>query len=161
MTGQLDHDVARIIQQLLIDLGGLVVDPDGVTAWPIYVGSMPDAPDNCVSIRDTAGVDQGRNMATGLLAEKLGIQTRIRSVGPVDGYVKAAALHNRMSQNAAGTLPLTNTSVTVIDEVGTASSVYNVISIQHTGPVLRLGPEGTSHRYLWTINSLVTLRKTA
>ena len=158
MSGELPHSPQRIIQQLLVDLGGLVTDPSADGTWPCYVGSMPDVPDECVSIRDTEGRVEGREMVEGYVFEKHGIQTRIRSRGPVDGYPKAAALFNRMSQNAAGTAPLTNTTVVVVDEVGTASTSYNVISIKHTGPVVRLGPGDNSHRHIWVFNSLVSVR---
>jgi hypothetical protein len=152
VSGQFNHDVGRIIQQMIIDLGGLVTDPSANGSWPCYVGLMPDSPDNCVSVRDTEGRLQGREHVTGYLFEKHGIQIRIRSDGPVDGYVKAAAIFNALN-------PVTNREVTVMDEVGTASTSYRVQSVQHTSPVLRLGPEQGTRRYLWTVNDIVSVRQ--
>lgn len=157
MSGVLNHPPQRILQQLLVDLGLLLEDQDDqVTnpevAWPSFVGSMPDTPDNCVRVGDTDGVVQGREMVEGFLFEKHGCQIMVRSAGPVDGYVKAARILRAVSQDVS------NETVVVVDETGTASSSYNVQSVQATTPVLRLGPETGSRRYRWSINILMSAR---
>ncbi len=152
MSGPLNHPPQKIIQQLLIDLGGLVTDPDDDADWPCYANRMPDSPDNSVAVTDTAGVAQGKEHAEGALFEKYGIQIRMRSDGPVDGYVKGARILQAIT-------PVTLVTVTVADETGTATSDYVIQSINPQGPVIRIGTEqDNSSRYVWTLNVLVSLR---
>lgn len=151
MSGQINHPPERIIQQLLVDLGGLVIDPGDIGSWPCYVGIMPETPDNCVSVSGTTGEVQGREMVGGVMVEKYGFQVRIRANGPVDGYVKGARIQQAMNQNVL------RTPVTVMDESGTATTDYIVQAITPKGPVVRLGQEGSSRRHVHTINSIVSL----
>lgn len=157
MSGVLHHAPQRIIQQLLLDLGGLVTDPGDNLAWPAYVGSLPDAADgsvddNVVAVRDTEGEAQGREMTAGYLFEKHGIQIMVRSDGPVDGYVKAA----RILQALNG---VHNRDVDLLDDAGgTITYTYRVQSVRPTTPVIRMGPEPQSRRYRWSLNSLVSVR---
>lgn len=151
MSGQLNHEPQRIIQQLLIDLGGLVIASGDIGSWPCFVGIMPEDPDNCVAVSDTTGEVQGREMVSGRLTEKYGIQVRVRGDNPVDGYVKLARIQQAMNENVL------RTPVTVMDQSGTATTDYVVQSITPRSPIIRLGPEGTSRRHVWVINSIVSL----
>jgi hypothetical protein len=61
---------------------GVVVLPGSTGMWPCYIGSMPDGdnvPDECVSIRDMPGIKEGRDMASGLVLERFGVQIKVRA----------------------------------------------------------------------------------
>lgn len=152
MSGLLLHPPQRIIQQLLIDLGGLVTNPDDDDDWPCFYGSLPDVPDGAIVVADTTGKVEGREMVAGYLFEKHGIQIKVRSAGPVDGYVKSARILQSLTA-------VHNVETTVLDEAGTSSSDYRVQSLTPTSPVIKLGPETPqSHRYVWTANYIVSVR---
>lgn len=152
MSGIMYHTPEGVIQQLMVNLA-LGVDPSAGAVWPIYVGNMPNAPDNCMAVRDTAGRIEGREMTMGLTFEKFGIQVRFRSKGPVDGYVKAARVLKALTQD------VNRVGVTVGSEVGTATSTYEVQSCSPTSPVIKLGQiEENDARYVWTWNALVSMR---
>ena len=115
---------------------------------------MPTTPDDAVAVTSTAGIAQGRDMPTGYFTEEYGAVIRIRSDGPVDGYVKGARI-------LAAIQTPTNTLVTVVDYVGTASSEYRIQSVRPVTGVIRLGPEkGQNRRYIWTLNVMANIRLT-
>lgn len=152
MSGLLNHPVQRIIQQLLIDDGTFVTDPDDDDLWPCYANQLPDAPDECVAVRDTEGKINGREMATGLLNERPGIQIRTRSNGPSDGFIKSKRIMEWLNRN------VNNETVIVMDETGTSTDSYLIQTIIPTSTVIRMGPEGSSHRYLFSTNHVISLR---
>jgi hypothetical protein len=155
MSGLLNHPPERVIQQLLVDLGD-VTDPNSDLAWPAHVDNMPDDPDNNVAVIGTEGTAEGREMIGGHLFEKYGIQIRVRAINVEDGYTKIAAIMQSLNED-------TNlTDVTVADEVGTATSTYEVQSVMPTSTIIRLGPEpNVSRRSVWVSNHLASLRLTS
>lgn len=147
MSGSLLHPPQRILQQLMINLG-LAAAPGGT--WPCYVGNMPDTPDNCVATHDVAGKLEAKLMH-GAIVQKYGVQVKVRSSGPVDGYVKVNAIEVALAA-------VHNAQVNVEDESGTSSSNYQVNAISQTSPILKLGPEQPqTRRYLWTWNGTLSL----
>lgn len=156
MSGSLPHAVSRIIQQLLIDLGH-VADPSGSylpsnTTWPAFVGSMADKPDNCLVIHDSEGILEGRTFVAPMLFQKHGLQVRARANGPSDGYIKLNTIFNAL-------VPITRQDVIVpVEGGGTATITYTIQSVQHRGPIIRMGVEPGSHRYQHSFNSMVSVR---
>jgi len=147
MPGILYHSAARIVQQLLIDLG-LATDYDGAdSAWPSFLGVEPPTPNNVLTLFDTEGRIQGRLMNDGEVQDKPGVQIRIRNESVVDGYVKGRAILNGLDTGVE------RTSV-IVDE-----DQYTVQSLTRTTDVLSLGLErGTGRRWLHTINYVVSYR---
>jgi len=149
MSGSLQDSQAAIIQQLLLDLGlGTLVDNE--LPWPVYANHHPDSPDNSICVYSTEGQVQNRVQIDGGVNEAHGIQIRLRSVGPVDSYVKARSL-----------LVALDTQVSNIT-VNVGDNHYVVNSIDRTSDVISLGMEApTSERFLQTMNMLVTLTQTS
>ena len=156
MSGTLPHEVSRIIQQLLINLGH-VTDPSGVylssdSTWPAFVGNMQDIPDNCLVLSDNEGQLEGRTFVDPMLFQKHGLQVRVRANGPSDGYIKLNSVFNAL-------VPLTRVDVTLdVEGGGTATVTYTIQSVQHRGPIIRMGPEQNSRRYQHSFNSQVSVR---
>ena len=145
MSGALTHSPADIVRTRLIELT-LGTNPASNTAWPIFVSSEPDTPDNCITIYDTLGRDQGRVMWTGERQEMHGIQVRIRSQTHALGYTKARAIAVALDESIES------------DLVTIDATDYCLHSITRTSDVLALGlQKPASRRYLFTVNALVSV----
>jgi len=144
MSGQLDHQPAEIVSQLLIDLGHGATVASG-SAWPVYQLNLPDTPDNVIAVSDTDGRLQGRVHPTGHTEQKYGIQIRIRAqtipLGRNKGNAIALALDEDVYRDTV-----------IID-----SDTYLVQAIHKTSQLLFLGPEPTSRRFLWSLNAIASI----
>jgi hypothetical protein len=153
MSGTLTNSPAEVLRHLLIDLdhGVLPSEPGtgtGIGDWPIYVSNEPSAPDQVVTIYDTAGRYDGRGMRSGSKYEFHGVQLRIRGINHTDTFQKANDLTNALDQDIR------------FDDVTIDGVVYRVYDVSRTSGPLSLGNEGESNRVLFTINAVVALRQT-
>ena len=143
MPGLLATTPAKVIRQLLIDLG---LASDGGPSWPAYSPNVPDLPNVMIAVTDTAGRDGGREMATGERAEHDGIQILLRDVDEDSGFLKA-----KQVAIALDAVSYENVSV--------GGHTYTVATIVRTGPVLPLGKAvPSSKRWMFSINAVVSLR---
>lgn len=60
--------------------------------WPIYVGSEPTLPDNCVTLYDTGGSYANQDA---MLSDPA-LQIRVRSFSYMDGYEQCAAIRDAL-----------------------------------------------------------------
>ena len=155
----LTNSPAEIIAYMMVDLG-LGINPanysdiGSLTQWPIFDSSEPDLPDNCITIFDTGGVDDGRAMVGGVLFIHPGIQVRVRSKDHPTGWTKADTVRATLAESA-------------YQEVVTIGSVsYLVHALSRFSPVIKLGKEleteqarRVSKRDLFTINCLASIRQ--
>lgn len=118
MPGLLTHPVARVVTQLVVDLG-YGVDPDlrSPAAWSVYYGGEPPSPDEVITVRSTEGLDDGTTMVDGVLQSWYGVQVRVRSMDEESGWARikplAGVLHALSDQlvNVAGTQYLVSSVV--------------------------------------------------
>lgn len=142
MSGSLAHSPARIIRQLLVDLGYATDSGD----WIGYYTHMPDVPDSAICVYHTEGKEGGRTVSDGERQEMYGIQIRIRTLDP-EG-IKAEQIKIGLDQDVYR------------DTVVIETATYLVQAITRMGNVLPLGPENpTSRRRLFTINATVSLNQ--
>jgi len=89
MPGRLPHSPARIVRQLLVDLG-LATSPDAspLQDWPAYHSKEPNAPDRVITVFGTFGMKHGRTHVDGETQEHHGIQVRVRSDVEASGWDK-------------------------------------------------------------------------
>ena len=90
MSGVLTHSPAQIIQQLFVDLG-IGTLPETDSDWPISATQEIDgdtAPDDVITIYDTAARRDGRIMDDGVVVEHYGIQAKVRSRTFDDNHAK-------------------------------------------------------------------------
>lgn len=152
----LTHSPAEVIQWLIValDLGS---DPDPandalVGDWPVYFDSEPSNPDNCLTVYDTTGQNDGRTMIDGELLQHYGIQVRIRATDARTGWTKAQGIRKTLSEN-----DVQRTVHVVADGV---DAVYTLWNLARFGTVLRLGKDvSKTKRSLFTINFLASLRQ--
>jgi hypothetical protein len=145
MAGQLDHSPADVIRRTLIALG-LGADPPALP-WPIFAALEPTNPDQVITVFDTTGQDGERDSILNDRQGYEGIQVRVRSATHPVGFAKANAVY--VALNQIRRRPIT---------IGTA--VYMVQTVITQGTVLPIGLEPSTKRSLFTINALVSLRKT-
>lgn len=133
---------------MLVDMGyGTNRSANG--AWPIHSTNEPDLPDNCITVYDTQGVDEGRVMQ-GERQEKHGIQVRIRSATHAAGFTKARAIAVAIDQDV------------YLESVVVDGHTYIVHAMSRTSDVLALGKElPTSKRTVFTINATATVRQSS
>lgn len=142
----LDHSPADILRWALIDLG-LGLEPP-TNPWPIYASSEPDVPDNCITVYDTIGIDDGRIMFDGNLQQHQGVQVRIRSKDHAVGWTKAAVIRSNLAREVY------DASI-IID-----SASYLLHSVNRISNVIALGKEiPTSKRSIFVINAIVSVKQ--
>lgn len=146
----MNHSPADICRRLLIGLGQLT-DPlpweTGVgLAWPGFVSAEPNVPDNCVTLKDTQGSDDGRVMTDGEPQDHFGFQVRVRGTDHAAAWAKADAIRTALAMS------VDNRTVSI------DASTYTVHAIARIGQAINLGKDTpTSRRSLFTINAVVAI----
>lgn len=155
MPGTLTHSPARVVRQMLVDLGlGVAGDYDQTGRytggdWPVFAASEPDLPDECLTVYDTTPIDDGSIMIDGERQEHQGVQIRVRAREHDAGWLKARAVAVALDES-------------VYDETVTIDgTTYLVMSANRQGGIAVLGKEPTSRRNLFTLNALVTMYQTS
>ncbi len=110
----------------------------------MFAHGEPDTPDECITVYDTLGTQDGRSMVSGEQYSHKGIQVRVRSGTSTDGFVKAQAISNSLDQST-------------YQEVLTIGGVrYFIQAVSTKGDPIPLGRETPkSKRFLYTINATV------
>lgn len=116
-------------------------------AWPASYAAEPDRPDNCVTVYDAMGSDDGRSMIDGEREGLDGIQIRIRAEDHRTGRTRANIIWTQLCK----------TSLNVLVAVGSDS--YLVRNFSRIGDILCLGKEPESKRRIFTINTLVNVEQ--
>jgi hypothetical protein len=115
MSGLLLHSPADIVSRGLIALG--VGNDPGIlgqfeqsgtgtdiqvsrTVWPVFVGSEPEEPDNVLTVYDTVGTHDGKEMFGGETYRHHGIQVRARGRNYADCYARLNRAQTLMSETA-------------------------------------------------------------
>lgn len=141
------HSAAYILGQLLIDLS-LATDPTDNDSWPVFCGQLPDLPDACIAIYDTAPVNHGRCGIDNKVKEHFGIQIIIRGAIQSTAWTKTEAIREAIDE----TVDRTNVTID--------STTYLVYAVsKRTGP-LAVGSEENTERFIYTLNCTTAIRQT-
>lgn len=94
MSGQLGHNPADIVAQLLDDLGLANIEDTGtgdpLTGWTVFSIHLPESPEQAILVKDTEARMFGRLQPTGVTTLHYGIQVLCRSsVDPVTPFKRA------------------------------------------------------------------------
>lgn len=144
MSGPLNHSPARIVAQAIADLS---LASFNATTWGLYVGMLPDTPDEAICVFNTTGVIQGRIQFTGETIEMHGVQVRIRGRYEEKTYAKARAIAVALDTQIRRTL------VTI------GSDTYRIFSFNRTSSVIPLGADSpTTKRRSFAVNGIVSVR---
>lgn len=148
MPGTLNHSPARIIRDMIVDLG-LGSEPSANTAWPVYADIEPDSPDPLIAVFDTAAVLQGRVQVSGQVQEFFGISILVRSANPSAGWTKANSVGIALDG-----LNAYQRSVSI------SANVYEVHSLNRRSGVISAGKGPNDKRNLYTLNYITSIRQT-
>ena len=145
----MDHSPAYILAKYFID-EGLLSDPTGGSAWPVFVGTLPDGDevaDNAAACIDTTPVKDGRLMVGGNIFH-FGCQVLLRSVEYNAGYSKIDALRNAIEAVDGDTVTI-------------AGTTYQMDNITIATGIVVIGQEEKSskRREMFSLNSLITLKE--
>lgn len=113
--------------------------------WPVYVGQLPDSPDNAAAVYDLAGVADGRLMRDGTHVIHPGWQVRVRATDYPTAYNKASAIKTALEG-------FRNFQVAI---VGVS---YTIAAITLQGGILSMGMEPDARkRNNFALNGSITL----
>ena len=145
---------AQIIRKLLLDtvLAGEFSaeefsSDDFNTAWPCYVGSMPDNPNECICVIDTGSLKDGRLLRTGEVIEHPACQIQIRARKFSTGWGKGKLIQDKVDSVV---------KATVVMDADTTETIH---AISRAQSLLYIGTETstTKRRQLFTLNITITL----
>ncbi len=149
MPGALLHSPADVIRQLLVDMDLGLDYEDAKTSWAAFASGEPDLPDDCITVYDTDGRQNGRDMVGGERNEHAGFQIRVRARDHATGHGKARQIAVAIDEGVNNV------------QVDLEGNGYLIYAITRTGGVLALGKDApNSKRSLFTINGVASLRQT-
>jgi hypothetical protein len=142
---------ANVIRWLLVALGvgsDPTVQPLG--AWPIYQSDEPSSPDSVMTVYDTQGQLDGREMIAGQTLDHFGFQVRFRGPTPIGAtdptWAQADLTRRTFAEVVKGNL------------VRIGGNAYTVWCVVKIGQVIPLGKENpASRRKLFTLNALASI----
>lgn len=118
------------------------------TNWPVFATNEPSDPDNCITVYDATGENNGRTMPDGEQQTKHAFQVRVRAVTHAVGFAKANAIAIALDEDVYQ------------ETVHVDSTTYLVHAVSQRGDILSLGKGNTAdRRSLFTINGLVVVRQ--
>lgn len=151
-TYVLNDPVAKIVRQLLIDLGIVTMPPSSSNtsygSWPCFADSFPDKPDKCVAVYGQDGFKQGRVQYTGRTVMKPGLQVLVRSLpqDPDNAFIKSRRITQAFDEEVN------------LNTVTLNGNVYKVQAIHRQGDPFPIGEEsGFSERSVFSVNAIVTV----
>ena len=139
--------IAEYITTVLTSLG--LTPPNSKSTWPLYIGELPDGTQvetNAVSIRDTAGLLDGRFMASGQVVQHFGLQIKLRANDYETGWTKIESVAISLDG-----IP----SETPIIKDGTT---YSILNMSRSSAVINLGLDDKK-RNSYSVNYLLTIRE--
>lgn len=142
---EFEQSPADVLVEYLVTATSVVTLPTLRLDWPVFVGSLPNDPDNAVSVRDGGGSMDGRSHKTGDVFEHPGIQITVRGKEQQVSWSKANEL--------AGALKLIRGQSVVFN-----GNTYRLLNAMKTTPVLYLGEEETKRRVSFGLNYNLTIR---
>lgn len=144
MSSSYEHSPAMILRAGLVLLGKGSLPTDQLV-WPLYVGQMPDKPDEIAAIFDTTGKLDGRTHVDGVVHSHPGVMIRIRSNIYTNGYAKANQLRMALEQINHLVVPIESAS-------------YTILVVSGIGDTLSLGKsEEINKRDLFSINAQMAI----
>lgn len=137
------HSPAEVVAQALIDSGLTFIYSS--PQWPTFIGEEPDTPDKVVTIYDTTPVKDGRTMTDGEVILHYGLQIRIRSTNPKQGWTKLQAITDYLDG-------LSHKYVSMDD-----GNEYDINAMSNQNGILNLGKEEVTRLNIHVANYTATI----
>lgn len=144
----LTHSPADVVAQAFIDAGIGVLPSPSFPDWSCHVHVEPDFPDKVLTVKDSQGRSEGREML-GPVNRRWGIQVFIRAGVSEDGYEKCCTSILPFMETGANGMNVT---------VGGVN--YRLHCFSDIGDPIPVGFEqGVSNRFIYTINATVLVKR--
>lgn len=152
---EISHEPSQMVEILLSDLelGTLVTGTeelsgtDGLSAdWPIFVGNLPDAGDNILTVIDREG-ELSRRTQHGTQFDFPGLQILVQARRSNVAFLKAKTLYATLSQEVAQ-------QTILVDQT------YYTVTFKPTTVPVPLGRGPDNHLYTYSLNFLLTVSLT-
>ena len=140
MATTLRHSPAKIVRQLLLDQALASASGD----WQCFYGREPTAPDNCLSVFESQGVDAGFEMVAGQGLGHEGFQVRVRGKDQDTARTRADAIASEFN------------AMMQAQYVTVGGQQYAVWPIAADSP-LHNGVEPGTNRDVYTINCVAAM----
>lgn len=135
------HSPAVIVQALISSI---------ISPTTVYAGSEPTEPDNCITVYDTEGQADGREMVGGEILEHIGIMFRVRGKDHPTTYSIAANLRKAIAEQIR------------LNNLVLGSATYTIWCFSKIKPIFFLGRDmARSQRYVFTVNCLASIERVA
>lgn len=143
-TNVLEDSPAAIIAAYLTGVGIMTV-PSGAGDWPLYIGFLPDTPDNVASAYNTTPIKDGRAMGDGSVKQHYGVEILLRAGDEETGWSKCNAIAGQLD------------TLRNFDIAG-SNGTYRLHNVSRAGGINSLGLEsGTVRRNMFSVNFLVSI----
>lgn len=142
---------ADVLQHYLVVRSLATLGGAGGT-WPVFSNGEPNAPDNCITIYDTDGLENGRPMIDGGDVGPMGIQVRVRAVNHATGWAKINAIKENLESSNPAVGPYHYGPLTVNAR---SYRIQCVVKIQDVIPLGKMVPQ--SRLSLFTFNALIRI----
>jgi len=143
----MNHSPAELLRASLVGARiGVFPSKTSKKPWPVFVGHMPDDPDDVICVYDTAPVMDGRLQETGETVKHLGFQVRVRSFSYRAAYAKITTIDARLDDIRREGIVINGES-------------YIIAAVTKTSGPLAMGqePDG-KRRENFTLNGTMTVR---
>ena len=137
----IEHGPSQVLSVYLIATG--VVNLPSNPVWPCFYGQMPALPNQVVSIHDTDGILDGREMRGGKTVMHPGWQIRIRSQTENAAQIKGQQICIELDE-------ILRTTVVI------GAKTYKIQATRRMSPIIPIGQEEGGARLLFTINGTIT-----
>lgn len=140
---------ALLLKAVFLQLGVVteLSPPTVASAWPCYVGLLPDDPHSAIAIFDMGGAMDGRNQKTGEMFTHPGVHVQVRSQDYTLGYAQSCVLRDAMDS-------------VKLAQVTVQSVEYQVDAVTRTSDVISMGQEREKRRSMFSIGAIVTIAST-
>lgn len=156
MQFDLDHEPAVIVQQVLVQLGLGKLPSDatlGHDDWPIFAPTEPDRPDCAVTVQETVGRDDGRDMLDGGKDGTYGLQIRVRGNNRARAKFKASQIVSTITARSLCYFDKPACWVNLDPLTGTVEAQYVLQMFVRIGNPLWIGADVPGgKRQVFTIN---------
>lgn len=142
------HSGADVLASYLFTTG-IVTIPSQNKPWPLYLNSMPEKPDEAITVFDTAGLEDGKVMKTGTTLFHPGYQFRLRVINNSRAVAKGLEIETYLDS-------ILREEVVIPTRPDVPTKTYLLQAIRRTSNVIPIGAEEGGSRLIYTLNGLIT-----
>ena len=146
----------KVIQYLLVAGGQAVLGVPTTGQWRVYAHSKDPNGPQIITVIQTGGIIEGKDLRNGRVSEHFGIQLQFWATGNAE---LASAKANQVAEYMTRTVRRTTVTVNSVLLTPPVSKDYRVHSISQIGSVIPLGQEENEKRFGCSVNFTATIEE--